>query len=232
MEFIINGKKTEVEVKRKKIKNLNLRIKDGEVFVSAPLRLPEKYIREFIERNLSFIEKSVKTSEAKLKYQLISLEKGDRETYILGEKTKINLIITESEKEVSLKDKTLTIKASSEAKAQQIFENYAREELKKVLEPIIEEANKKVNPQKLGFSDVKINIRKMSTKWGTCFFKRGEITFSLNLFFAPVSSIRYVVFHEFCHFRYPDHQSGFHSYLESFVPNANELRKKLNEREI
>ena len=231
MEFFINNKKIEIEIKRKKIKNLNLKIKDGKVFVSAPLRYPEKEIVLFINRNLRFIERNLEKSEEKLKYRLISLEDGEREAFVFGEKTKINFIEAEEKPSVFFEGKALIIKAKTIKKAQEAFESFARAELIKIIEPFLEEAKKKALPRNFPFGDIKINIRKVTSRWGTCFCNRGEITFALNLFFAPPECIRYVVFHELCHFTYPNHGKEFHSFLESFVPNERQLRKKLNERE-
>ena len=53
-----------VEITRKKIKNIILKVTpDGRILISAPLRVPEKYLKEFVKEKEDWIVK--KLEEAK-----------------------------------------------------------------------------------------------------------------------------------------------------------------------
>ena len=51
------------ELKRAKIKNLYIHIKDGRVIVKAPYRLSEKYIKEFVDKKSKWIYEKIKEYE-------------------------------------------------------------------------------------------------------------------------------------------------------------------------
>ena len=53
-----------VEITRKNIKNIILKVTpDGRILISAPLRVPEKYLKEFVKEKEDWIVK--KLEEAK-----------------------------------------------------------------------------------------------------------------------------------------------------------------------
>ena len=60
MKVVLNGQSVHVEIERKKVKNLNMRLSiDGIILISAPFGLPEERIEEFI------LSKSSRSSEKK-----------------------------------------------------------------------------------------------------------------------------------------------------------------------
>ena len=61
-------KRISYELIRKKVKNINLRIKpEGTVFVSAPARVPVKYIDSFVESKGELICNALETFQEKQK---------------------------------------------------------------------------------------------------------------------------------------------------------------------
>ena len=77
-----------------------------------------------------------------------------------------------------------------------------------------------------------IKFRRMVSRWGSCHAGRGLITFNLNLAYAPDDCIRYVVFHEFCHFLEANHSPKFYAELSAICPDWKTLRKQLKEVNI
>ena len=86
--------------------------------------------------------------------------------------------------------------------------------------------------QKRGVRYHEIKFRKMVSRWGSCHTKKGILTFSTNLMYAPAECIEYVVWHEFTHFLQPNHSSKFYNELAKEYANWNECRKKLKEISI
>ena len=77
-----------------------------------------------------------------------------------------------------------------------------------------------------------IKFRKMVSRWGSCHSQKGILTFNMNLMYAPMECIEYVVYHEFTHFLQPNHSSKFYDELAKVYPNWNECRKKLKDINI
>ena len=86
--------------------------------------------------------------------------------------------------------------------------------------------------EKQGIKHPEIKFRKMVSRWGSCHTKKGILTFSTNLMYAPAECIEYVVWHEFTHFLQPNHSSKFYNELAKVYPNWKECRKKLKEISI
>lgn len=86
--------------------------------------------------------------------------------------------------------------------------------------------------EKRGIKYPEIKFRKMVSRWGSCHTKKGILTFSTNLMYAPAECIEYVVWHEFTHFLQPNHSTRFYDELAKVYPNWKECRKKLKEISI
>lgn len=80
-----------------------------------------------------------------------------------------------------------------------------------------------------GVSFPKIKFRKMVSRWGSCHTTKEILTFNLNLMYAPIECIEYVVYHEFTHFLVADHSARFYRELEKTCPDWKEKRNRLKE---
>lgn len=77
-----------------------------------------------------------------------------------------------------------------------------------------------------------IKFRKMVSRWGSCNYTKGIITFNTSLMYAPYECVEYVAFHEFCHFLQPNHSKKFYSELEKVCPRHKEYRQTLKQISI
>lgn len=68
-EIKYNGEKIPYTIKKSKIKNLYIHIKEGQVIVKAPIRLKEKNIQDFINKKSKWIYENVKRYEQKPKVE-------------------------------------------------------------------------------------------------------------------------------------------------------------------
>ena len=64
-----------------------------------------------------------------------------------------------------------------------------------------------------------IKVRAMTSRWGVCNPRRGQITFALALYNEPAAAQEYVVVHEFCHFLVPNHSPAFWAQVERLLPD-------------
>ena len=86
--------------------------------------------------------------------------------------------------------------------------------------------------EKRGIRYPEVKFKRMVSRWGSCHTKKGILTFNMNLMYAPMECIEYVVWHEFTHFLQPNHSSKFYDELAKVYPNWNECRKKLQDINI
>jgi predicted metal-dependent hydrolase len=74
----------------------------------------------------------------------------------------------------------------------------------------------------------RIRIADQKTRWGSC-SSRGTLSFNWRLVLAPLDVLEYVVVHELCHLRVPNHSRRFWSLLDSVRPGWQDDRAWLNE---
>ena len=74
----------------------------------------------------------------------------------------------------------------------------------------------------------RISIRKQKTRWGSCSTKN-NINLNANLLHLPPELVDYVLLHELVHTRVKNHSKDFWDELETVVPNARQVDRKLKD---
>lgn len=169
----------EIQLERRKVKNLNVYVKppEGQVLVTIPMRMPQKRVMEFLETKLEWIE--------------IAREKVRERN---RGRASVPQEFSEEEK-VELKKKILEYAAK--------------------WEPL------------LHVHATRWQVRLMKTRWGSCSVESGNMRINLALTAKPEECLEYVVLHELCHLREPNHGAGFHALLDQHMPDWRERKRKL-----
>ena len=81
---------------------------------------------------------------------------------------------------------------------------------------------------RLGVAFERIRIGDQRTLWASC-SARGTLSFSWRLVLAPPEVLDYVVVHELCHLRVPNHSHGFWTLVEGERPGWRNQRNWLRE---
>ncbi len=70
-------------------------------------------------------------------------------------------------------------------------------------------------------------IRSMKSRWGSYSYRTGRICLNLNLIKAPLPCLDYVIIHELCHIRVPNHGPHFWTLVSRYAPDHAQLRRHL-----
>ena len=81
---------------------------------------------------------------------------------------------------------------------------------------------------RLGLGYRRLTVRDQRTRWGSC-STRGTLSFNWRLVLAPPAVLAYVVVHELCHVRRPDHSRAFWRLVAEARPTYREERAWLAE---
>lgn len=71
-------------------------------------------------------------------------------------------------------------------------------------------------------------IWNMKTRWGSCSIHSKKIRINLQLAAKPEECIEYVLVHELCHLLEPSHNERFYYFMDLYLPDWENRKKKLN----
>ena len=80
--------------------------------------------------------------------------------------------------------------------------------------------------QKLGVKPKRIVIKDQKTRWGSC-SSLGNINYNWRIIMAPTEVIDYLIVHELCHLKIPNHSNNFWQMVGIYVPNFKACRNWL-----
>lgn len=209
MNIKINNKIYNVEIIYKNNKNMYLRIKDDlKIVVTAPLKISEKKIQKFVESNIDYISKVIIQKEEAL------AKKQDKFQYLgkLYDICYINERKIFLGEEKALIGKNVNIDNWYKKNAIEVFENYYNSCFQNFKEA-------KYKPL--------LKIRKMKGKWGVCNITNKTITLNLELIKLNPKYLIYVIYHELCHLKHPNHSKDFWTLVEKYVPNYKQIKKEM-----
>ena len=211
----------EYQITRKRIKNFILRIyPDLKIAVSAPISASDRDIEKFISSKREWIEKTLEKIKSRQENLKVKKEKGIN---ILGREVELRIISSDL-KRIRLTENSLYIYTNESSKSfiEKILLDWKIEKLKEILEKYLEKYTTLL--------ETKINyykIKKLSSAWGIYHKRENYISFNFDLIEKGEPLIEYVVLHELCHIFHMDHQKGFWSLVEKYMPDYKERRKKL-----
>ncbi len=231
--IIIGENRVDYYLTKKKMKNVNIRIKkDSNIYLSCPLKMKTEEAEKFLIQKYNWIL----TQQKKLREY--SREKEDEnvqnngKVYFLGNIYILN-IIPSKKNNMKIEEKTikLYIKEKYINNINYINKQYDRclkEISYKVFEELVIKYQKEMEKYVKRFPQ--IEIKKLKTRWGSCTPQKNKITFNLSLIKTPIECIEYVVVHELAHFKYQDHSKSFYNLVEMFISNWKDRRKLLNNK--
>ena len=228
----INNTPYEFEFERKRIRNINLRIRqDGSIHVSAPMRVSNKAVEEFLKSKASFIVHAVESVNSK-KARNIRPEMIENGTVVkvFGEDRTVALLLGKRNSVIMIDDTVfITVKDIDDRElVTKVYNKWRSELLRQKVTELCEQATP-VFVQMGAKAPTKIKFRTMKSRWGSCKPSEGVITFNYNLFEVPEECVWYVVVHEYAHLLVPNHSDKFYRYVGIVCPRWREIRRILNE---
>lgn len=228
------GEVIEYTLARKKVKNVNMRVKaDGSVSVSAPRRVSAKQIDDFVRSRYDFIKSSVERLSAESKSGLQEYDdakiysNGDKLSF-LGEELTVE-IVQGREDGVYVSDGKLVI-STFDVKNSDYLQKLLRNFYYNSAVSLFRELNEEVSQvffKRFHIEKVPIKLRKMKTRWGSCHVTDGFIVMNTRLVSYPKECARYVFVHEYSHFIEPNHSPQFYAVVASVMPDYKTFSSQL-----
>ncbi len=238
----VDGLEIPVSVVRKRVKNLNLRVRaDGTVTLSIPQHLPLARAREFLDRKGDWIAERVRRNIERRPSPDLAGELPDR-IPLWGKLVPRDSIHANSGQAVGGQGaggRAIPGQAASGRDAgdqgapgqtaidQAALDELYRIEVLRALPDVVERMEARI-----GVHAARWSIRMMKTRWGSCTPKTGAIRINARLAAYPPECLEFVVAHELVHLLEPSHNARFHALLDEFCPGNRGIARRLKQQPI
>lgn len=220
----VDGLEIPVSVVRKRVKNLNLRVRaDGTVTLSIPQHLPLARAREFLDRKGDWIAERVRRNIERRPSPDLAGELPDR-IPLWGKLVPRDSVQANSGQAASDRDASGQGAPGQTAIDQAALDELYRTEVLRALPGIVERMEARI-----GVHAARWSVRVMKTRWGSCTPKTGAIRINARLAAYPLECLEFVVVHELVHLLEPSHNARFRTLLDEFCPGNRHPAKLLRE---
>lgn len=218
--YIIKGNDQDIVcgIFRKDCKRLRIVItSDIKVKVIAPLRADDRFIEEAVKKKTSWIIRAI--DKLKKCHFLPVPEKyaaGERLAYLGNEF--VLMVVPGKREPARVSGNSLIVRTPRPDgdSVKRVVDKWYRLRAEEIFSRCLKE----------GFSIVSqydvlepfLKIRRMKRRWGSC-TSSGKITLNLRLIHLPLNCIEYIVMHELCHLKQPNHSKYFYAFLQECMPD-------------
>lgn len=217
----------EIEISRKKMKNLRLTVNppEGKVKLSVPHKINPKIVDEFILSKMDWIKKKRSNYENRVVQKPKEYITGEMHT-VLGTDYQLSVVDANEKQRVEIKNSRFVVMyvkpGSTLEKRKKLMIEFKRSTLKAILPTLIDKWE-----TQLGVTVSEFNVKKMKTKWGTCNITKKRIWINLELVKHPVECLEYIVVHEMIHLLERHHNKRFYKLMDDYYPEWKDVKKKL-----
>lgn len=197
------------------------------VHVVAPINASRNEIYSIVEDRCSWITKQIRAFN---RVEFISTHKdykpGSSIRYF-GEVLMFDVIeIEEGEEGIKRSGKQLVLKAkvSTQERINLFVEEWLRQEALAYVS--VEFKNCYGLLEKHGIEKPKFSLRNMKNRWGSC-MPKGMIYINPSVIWLDKPLIKYIIMHEMCHLKYPNHSKDFYDFLDMVHPEWEYCERKL-----
>ena len=220
----VDGLEIPVSVVRKRVKNLNLRVRaDGTVTLSIPQHLPLARAREFLDRKGEWIAERVRRNIERRPSPDFAGELPNR-IPLWGKLVPRDSVQANSGQAASGRDAGGQGAPGQTTIDQAALDELYRTEVLRALPDVVERMEARI-----GVHATRWSVRVMKTRWGSCTPKTGAIRINARLAAYPPECLEFVVAHELVHLLEPSHNARFHTLLDEFCPGNRHPAKLLRE---
>lgn len=215
-------------------KTLLLQVKQGQVFVRAPVYVSLAQIEQFIEQKSCWLKQKIATHQQS--QNLVPAFNHHSIVYYLGEQKRLDIRYAAKaslDVEGEFIVVTLTFKQQKKYQSTAQINTLVRRQLahffKEKLQAYL--ANRLVDfCQKLNLYPENYKVRFYKRRWGSC-NSRGELSFNYLLMMTPSWVIDYVIVHELCHLQHLNHSVNFWALVNKHCAYTEQAKQWLKENQ-
>ncbi len=222
-----------VKIKFSRRRSIALHIqRSGEVEIRAPYGTTRRVLNDMLQSKKHWIERKVQQIQKNKQHQL-KWHSGEKISF-LGEICQLEVFPAKRNKILLSDDKNLQvhIKVDKKLTESELIKKLVLKEFRqRSYDYFIDRTQFWIKQLYHNYADdLKIQIRLMSSRWGSC-SQNKSMRFNVLLTMVPIECIDYVIVHELCHWKVFNHSRNFYQLLGSVLPHRKNLEKQLREFE-
>ena len=195
IESMLNEAQIKLKITRKRVKNINFRLKPYQLSVSAPHYVQDADIIRSVAQRVDWAI----TQHAKLLKRQFQQQNTSPQGSQLGNALQPVKLWGESQNLIMGEEERL---------------RWYRHELDNVMPSLF----KKWQPVVGAYAN-EMRIKKMKTRWGSCNTRAKRVWLSVYLPAYPIECTEYVIVHELCHLHQANHSPAFWAEVKRSMPD-------------
>lgn len=224
--------KIQFELRRRKAKRLTIDVHpDQTIVVKAPEDKSINEIKKRVEKRANWIAKQIQYFERFQPLQPPRRFVSGETHYYLGRQYRLKVIHSDEEC-VKLIGKYLMVfiqDVEDKERIKNLIDEWYLEHAKPLLLKHVDRSMERV--KRFGINYPPIQIRVMKKRWGSCTPTK-RVILNPELIKTPLQCIDYVITHELCHLKIPDHSNKFFLLLKKCMPDWERRKERLEKMQI
>ncbi|MDR3593601.1 SprT family zinc-dependent metalloprotease [Clostridium sp.] len=227
MKLKVNYENQEIDfsIIRRKRKTICIKImEDGEVIVSAPLRISKESILLVVKNRAHWIIEKQKEIKLRSSRKIKRIFTDGSTLMYLGKEYPMYIVLEENRRKITVElngNFEIFTNTMVEEKLRAALEKWYRTETLKIVTKRIENYSNNFTDK---VTDVKVKEQKR--RWASCTWKN-SILFNWRISMARADVIDYIVIHEMCHMDYRNHSKCFWNRVAEIMPDYKEKHEWL-----
>lgn len=219
----------EVEYLKSKRKTLAISVyPDQSVEVISPLESSKQEVVDKVLKRRRWILKQQRYFRDLQSHEQHNLTITGAELHYLGRQYRLRIITCDQTRKAALHGRYLDVPVENSDDQDMVKKRISawyRERAKNYLTKQFERLSIKHAQLKLPETILRISL--MKTRWGSC-TANGTVTLNPLLVLVPSNLIEYVIVHELCHLKHPNHSKAFYSLLTKTYPGWKKQKDALD----
>lgn len=215
----VSGTKMTYFIRYGQQKNILLRVKEGQIHISAPEHVQDWEIETLIYKNYHKINKVQTNYEVQSKYDFF----GTKTWFKLFDE-QVEVVLVNDNIHAKMENNIIYMK--------NYYDN--TEQLAKLYTFLAKQYKNWFNNRasqwalQMGVEYKNLSVKVMNMKWGVCYPTTSKIIFNTKLLHFKPDIIDYVIVHELSHLKHANHSKDFYQLVQKFLPKYSELSTILN----
>nr|WP_324258522.1 SprT family zinc-dependent metalloprotease [Cellvibrio fontiphilus] len=202
-------------------RSISIEIRRAQVVIRAPIAVPDSILLDFLQQKTAWVKQKIAEQTQRLAQQPEPVEPNYAQgsklrfmdeclTLVLGRGAQAAVQRVDHQLHVILSSRS---RVADEQQIQQLLMRWYQQQALRLLS-----AKTAQLCASMGLVCSAVSVKATRSKWGHC-TSRGAIQYNWNILLAPEHIVDYLVAHEVCHLRHPNHSRDFWALVASVCPS-------------